>query len=182
MKETIEYQNIHENRKYKDSLFRMVFKEKEDLLDFVKKYRYILLIVLVGVLLMLTPETEEKENVVQTEVIEKKDFQESLEDILEQISGAGKVEVLLTHAAGEEICYQLNEDRSGDDLRKDTVVVTDVDRNETGLIKQVNPPRYLGALVVCQGADNANVKLSIVKAVMSLTGLTSNQITVLKMK
>ena len=33
MKETIEYQNIHENRKYKDSLFRMVFKEKEDLLD-----------------------------------------------------------------------------------------------------------------------------------------------------
>jgi len=33
MKETIEYQNIHENRKYKDSLFRMVSKEKEDLLD-----------------------------------------------------------------------------------------------------------------------------------------------------
>ncbi len=32
MKETIEYQNIHENRKYKDTLFRMVFKEKKDLL------------------------------------------------------------------------------------------------------------------------------------------------------
>lgn len=33
MKETIEYQNIHENRKYKDTLFRMVFKEKKYLLD-----------------------------------------------------------------------------------------------------------------------------------------------------
>ena len=33
MKETIEYQNINENRKYKDSLFRMVFSKKEDLLD-----------------------------------------------------------------------------------------------------------------------------------------------------
>lgn len=33
MNETIEYQNIHENRKYKDTLFRMVFKEKTDLLD-----------------------------------------------------------------------------------------------------------------------------------------------------
>ena len=33
MKETIEYQNIHENRKYKDTLFRMVFKEKQHLLD-----------------------------------------------------------------------------------------------------------------------------------------------------
>ncbi len=33
MNETIEYQNIHENRSYKDSLFRMVFSKKEDLLD-----------------------------------------------------------------------------------------------------------------------------------------------------
>lgn len=32
MKKTIEYQNVHENRRYKDTLFRMVFKEKEDLL------------------------------------------------------------------------------------------------------------------------------------------------------
>lgn len=30
---TTEYQNIHENRKYKDTLFRMVFKEKEHLLE-----------------------------------------------------------------------------------------------------------------------------------------------------
>ena len=33
MKETIEYQNIHGNRKHKDSLFRKVFRKKKDLLD-----------------------------------------------------------------------------------------------------------------------------------------------------
>lgn len=33
MNETIEYQNIHGNRKHKDELFRMVFSKKEDLLD-----------------------------------------------------------------------------------------------------------------------------------------------------
>lgn len=32
MNETIEYQDIHENRKYKESLFNMSFKKKEDLL------------------------------------------------------------------------------------------------------------------------------------------------------
>ena len=32
MKETIEYQNIHGNRKHKDSLFRKVFRKKSDLL------------------------------------------------------------------------------------------------------------------------------------------------------
>lgn len=33
MNQTIEYRNIHGNRKYKDSLFRMVFSKKQDLLD-----------------------------------------------------------------------------------------------------------------------------------------------------
>lgn len=33
MNETIEYQNIHGNRKHKDELFRMVFSKKEDLPD-----------------------------------------------------------------------------------------------------------------------------------------------------
>ena len=33
MNQTIEYRDIHGNRKYKDSLFRMVFSKKRDLLD-----------------------------------------------------------------------------------------------------------------------------------------------------
>lgn len=33
MNSTSEYQNIYANRKFKDSLFRMVFKAKKDLLD-----------------------------------------------------------------------------------------------------------------------------------------------------
>ena len=33
MNKTIEYQNVHENQRYKDVLFRMIFKEKEDLLE-----------------------------------------------------------------------------------------------------------------------------------------------------
>lgn len=37
---TTEYQNIHENRKYKDTLFRMVFKEKEHLLELYNAVNY----------------------------------------------------------------------------------------------------------------------------------------------
>lgn len=33
MNNTMEYQDVHENRQYKDALFRMDFKKKEDLLD-----------------------------------------------------------------------------------------------------------------------------------------------------
>lgn len=38
-----------------------------------------------------------------------------------------------------------------------------------------------GAVVVCEGADSAAVKLSIVKAISSYTGFGSDRITILKM-
>ena len=38
-----------------------------------------------------------------------------------------------------------------------------------------------GVVVVCQGADNARVRLEIIKAVGSYTGYSSDKITVLKM-
>ena len=55
-------------------------------------------------------------------------------------------------------------------------------RKQTGLVQQVNPPTYLGAVIVCQGADSASVRLAIVEAVGSVTGLSTDKITVLKMK
>ena len=160
---------------------------KNTMVEFAKKYRYVLLVVLVGLVLLVLP--EEKEPVKQPESIqteEKRNLQEDLAAILSQVAGAGKVEVLLTQATGEETIYQTDEDlstgESTSDIRSDTVLVTGTDRSETGLVRQVNPPTYQGAIVLCQGADSAQVKLSIVEAVMSVTGLRSDCITVLKMK
>ena len=89
---------------------------------------------------------------------------------------------MLSIREGEETVYQTDEDRSNEDIRRDTVLVTASGREETGLIRQITPPVYRGALVLCQGADNATVRLALVEAVMSITGLTSDCITVLKMK
>ena len=47
---------------------------------------------------------------------------------------------------------------------------------------QVNPARFLGAVVVCQGADDPQVRLQVIDAVSKATGLRSNCIAVLKMK
>ncbi|MBR1457174.1 MAG: hypothetical protein IJ594_08480 [Oscillospiraceae bacterium] len=38
-----------------------------------------------------------------------------------------------------------------------------------------------GAVVVCQGAENAKARLDVIRAVYAYTGLTSDKITVLKM-
>ena len=41
-------------------------------------------------------------------------------------------------------------------------------------------PTYRGALVVCQGGDRADVRLTVTEAVASLTGLSADRITVAK--
>lgn len=153
------------------------------ILESLKKYRHVLLVLLAGLFLMALPEPEEPDTQLQPATVEAApSLQEALESILSQISGAGNVKVLLTEEKGKQTLYQSDDDSSADDIRRETVIITNAERQEEGLIKQVNPPVYLGAIVVCQGADNANVRLSIVEAVMSVTGLTSDRITVLKMK
>lgn len=152
-------------------------------LQALKKYRYVALVLLIGLILMALPEKQDTpEDTPASPVREETGLQEELAQILSKIKGAGKVEVLLTEYSGSETVYQTDLDQSDTDLRRDTVLISDANRGETGLVRQVNPPVYQGALIVCQGGDSPSVKLAIVNAVKSVTGLSSNQITVVKMK
>lgn len=154
----------------------------------IKKYKYSLVAVLVGVAILLLPgrKTAVEEITVLTEETPQKDMAQELSAILSKIEGVGKVEVMLTIRSGETTYYQRDEDISsnGDSssVRQETIVLTDSERNEHPLITQVLPPQYLGAVIVCQGAEQPSVKWAIVEAVSKATGLGADQITVLKMK
>ena len=41
-------------------------------------------------------------------------------------------------------------------------------------------PRFVGALIVCEGGDRADVQLKVTQAVSALTGLSSERISVVK--
>lgn len=158
---------------------------KSKLQEAFRKYRYVLLVVLAGIILMSLPQSDHNQEsppVSQTAQESTPDLQNALTVLLGKIQGAGQVQVLLTQAAGEQILYERDEEQNGDQIRRKTVLVTGSDRKEDGLVRQVIPPSYQGAVVLCQGADSASIRLSIVKAVSSATGLTSDKITVLKMK
>ena len=58
----------------------------------------------------------------------------------------------------------------------------DAARTETGLVRQTLEPIYRGAVVLCDGADQSGVRLAIVNAVSSVTGLGADRICVLKRK
>ena len=157
--------------------------------EIIRKYKYVIMILAIGIVLMLLP-SGKKDLPEKTVISEQSDNILSLEDQLAQIlgsvKGAGKVQVMLSVAYGEEILYQTDDNYSEDSGRisdsKNTVTVTDSNRNQSGLIRQVNPPMYSGAIVVCQGADNPSVRLAIMEAVSKITGLKTDKISVLKMK
>ena len=141
----------------------------------VKKYRLVLLAALLGILLLCLPTGTQKGEPAQ-EIQETETLEERLEQILSRIQGAGTVSVMLTEAAGEEVIYQTDGEGS------DTVLITDENRSQQGLVRTREPPVYRGAVVVCRGADSPAVRLAIVEAVSNVTGLGSDRISVLKMK
>lgn len=155
----------------------------------LQKYKFVGLIVLIGILLMLIP-TESKNETVQSQQQTQSEpetlVEEELADILRETKGVGNVKVLLTKGEGEETIYQTDSENSNSESirtsRSSTVTVTDAERSQTGLVRQVNPPTYLGAIIVCQGADDPEVRLAVVDAVSKATGLKANCISVLKMK
>ena len=152
------------------------------------KYKFVLLILLAGILLMSLPEAREEPIKPDAPLPEtgSRSKSEELEEILSQIDGVGKVRVMLTEAAGSETIYQTDEDRNqssdAEDLRVETVIISGSDRTEKGLVRTIVPPVYLGAIIVCQGGDSPVVRLSVIQAVSNVTGIGTDRITVVKMK
>lgn len=161
------------------------FVAGKQLVKLLNKYKYALLVVCIGLVLMWIP-VRGTESASQAEPIPtatmKADMAAEMEEILSSIQGAGTVKVLLSEVRGEKIVYQTDTSGSGEGLRVETVILTDSQRGQSGLMQTVLAPQYLGAIVVCQGADRADVRLAIVEAVSALTGLGADKISVLKMK
>jgi stage III sporulation protein AG len=109
----------------------------------VKEYKYVALILAIGILLMLLPEKQEMPDSAPVQSSEG-NLQTQLEEILSQIRGVGKVRVLLTVESGERTLYIRDEERSesseNSQTRSQAVIITDSDRAQHGLISQVLPP------------------------------------------
>ena len=150
------------------------------------KYKYPILVALVGLGLMLLPSEQEPTEPAEPPRAVECSLEEKLEALLGRIEGAGEVSVLLTEKEGSQTLYQTDSqtdaDDSGSRRTDDTVLIEDENRTESGLVRQTLGPVYRGAVILCQGADDPTVKLAVVEAVRCVTGLGADQISVQKMK
>lgn len=95
-----------------------------------------------------------------------------LSSILREIDGVGEVHVLLSFETTSETEYVTDGD--------ETVLVSAGSGSESALAKYLKFPRYQGAVIVCQGAEQASVRLHVIEAAARYTGLRSDQIAVLQ--
>ena len=156
----------------------------------IKKYKYALLVLLLGMALLLIPSKKEETKRVSEEDAPNdyaQQMEQRLTQALSQIEGVGKVQVLLTLANEGTIHYHsdiqlVSENGTAEREERKTVILSEGSAYDEAAVSSVDTPSFQGALIVCEGGANASVRLKLTQAVAALTGLSSEKITVVKMK
>lgn len=154
----------------------------------LEKWKWPCLMLALGAVLLLWPSgTKAQEPAAQPEAqtVSKEaadDVQSKLERLLSGIEGVGRVQLMLTLKSSEEVFYQTDVRVSGETREETTVFSSGASSQKTPVVARTAAASYLGAVVVCDGADSASVRLRVTQAVSALTGLGSDKISVIKMK
>lgn len=169
----------------------------QKLLVVLGRYKYLLLVVAVGLVLLLWPKGEDSPKAASAEEYPSfsvSEMETKLEKVLSQIEGAGRTEVILTLKSDMEIILQQDAKTRQYREMEDGALTVQESENEfktvlSGGSSSGQPivvkrlyPQFQGALVVCQGARNSAVQMAVIEAVAALTGLKSSEITVATMK
>ena len=164
----------------------------------LKKYKYALLVLFLGLGILLLsddkgtgsasiPETQEMPFTVETYVT---DMEQRLSHILSQIRGVGETQVILTLCSSEQTHYLYDTDIRTDtgevgttmEETQKTVILSSGSSYDEAMVTRRDYPLFQGALIVCRGGGEAEVKLKLTQAVSALTNLSSDKITILEMK
>ena len=113
-----------------------------------------------------------------------------LENVLGEISGAGKVSVMIMLDGGMKYEYakeseevttssSLTNGTNSKTTTNENIVMITQNGKSTPLIIREYYPEVTGVVVVCSGAKNIAVKLNIISAVSTLLGVDNSKIEVL---
>ena len=146
-------------------------------------------IIIVGIIIMLflilpeytkshkTELADSDNQLICNEEYKSTDIEEELIDLISSIKGAGSTKVMVTYETSEENVYARDIN-----AEKNEYVVIKTGSDETGMLLKVIKPKIRGVAIVCEGGDLPTVKIAVTDAVCSLLGISSNKISISKMK
>jgi len=162
------------------------------ILGLLTKYKYIIAVVVLGAILLSFPSGEKTSVSTEYEMkdFDVNEFEKRIEKSLALCEGVGRVDVILSLNSGTEFVYAKESRQSVREERETTESDSDVKPSimsegsgrEAPLLIKEKYPEFRGAMIVCDGAESTSVQARVCEAVMSLTGLSSDRISVIKMK
>lgn len=147
----------------------------------IKHVEWVILAVFLAVILLIflgnftenEGEEESADALLQyTEALEKR-----LAQTLSSVTGAGRVRVMVHLESGVEIVPAVKTETEGD--RSVTTVLTV--GGKPMILREIQP-RIKGVIVVAEGAENATVKVNLLRAVATLTGVSVDAVQVFTMQ
>ena len=166
-----------EKMDWKDSLSKLRGK--------IGNYKFPLLVAVAGLILLLWPQGEggtmqeiKTEQADGAENFSVEQLEAKLEQSLSRISGVGQVTVVLTVETGVDNVYATDRAMSSDDREESLVILSRKESGESAVLKKQYAPAFRGALVICEGGGNPQIKLQITEAISALTGLGADRISV----
>lgn len=139
----------------------------------------------------------EEEQTADTEK-ERKNLEEQLKRILQQVEGVGMVDVAITlestgsktvekdmpdsSSSSEKIGGGESEKSENRSLQEETVYLENADGTKTPYVVRETMPEVRGVLVIAQGADDPRIVAEIKEGAMALFHLDAHKIKVMKMK
>ena len=162
--------------------------EAEKVWKLLEKYKYVLIVLAAGLVLLLWPTGEGEKPAEDAAPGAQEEFdlatlEEKLSQTLSQVEGAGKVTVTLTVKNGTErvpLTERSTSTGERESRTEEKVVVISTGSGQEAVVRLERCPVFQGAVVVSQGGDQAQVRLLLSQAVSALTGLGTDKITVCK--
>ena len=125
-------------------------------------------------------------------------LESNLENILSKINGVGEVKVLISYVESSEVVAMYNENTKNTSTQEEDSgggkrVINETDTQKDIIYKEENgeklpitqkviSPKIEGAIIIAQGAADANTKNNIIQAVEAVTGIATHKIQVFEMK
>lgn len=171
--------------KIKEKIYLIFDKLKAD-----KKTMLIIIIGLIGMLLISISEFSDdtvKEADYETEYIsyDENRQKDELEKIIGEISGVGRVKVMITYECSRESIFASDvtehTEENGKKISSEYIIVDSGSEEEGLLLKEIFP-KVLGVAVVCEGGGNPTVKNEITMMIKAVFGISSNNISISEMQ
>lgn len=127
-------------------------------------------------------ETDSEEAIEQPETDYGSRMEQRLQELLEQVEGVGRVQVMLTFEGSGERRVEKDVTVRPEESREETVYEEKSSSERTPYVTSETNPRVEGILVIAEGGDNSRVRGEILEAAQALFGIDAHKIKIMKME